>query len=117
MPTIPTIPTKTSIRISVSSLPVFAGLVHLFFDAAFLDEVLLEPFYQSDYELIALVYQSDGNVGYCLVAALLYLLAVDGRVQMCTAKCSSLLIAWVLRPPVLQASDAQIVFVVEEQFV
>ena len=59
-------------------LPVLPRRIHLLLDAALFQEVAFLPLNESTDKHVALVDESDGDVGDCLVGALLDLLAEDG---------------------------------------
>ena len=77
-PRLPICPIGNRAVCSVALLPVLAGAVHFFLDAAFFDEVALFPLNEPADEHVALKDERDGDVGDGLVGALLDFLAVDG---------------------------------------
>ena len=115
MPILPIRPIKP---IMPMTIPV--GLprpVHLFLYPSVLEEVFLLPFYKTFYQHVALVYQRDSDIGYGLIRAVFYLLAVYRRIQMVLAELARLYTAWVVVGPLLQTSHSQVVLIVEQQLV
>lgn len=90
--------------------------VHLFFDAAVLQEALLDPLDEALEEDVLLMDEGDGDVGDSLVAAEADLLAIDGRVEMRAAEGTRLAAPRIVERPLLQVAHAQIVLIVEKQF-
>lgn len=102
---------------AVIPLPVLAGAVHLFLDAAVLEEVAFLPFYESADEGITLVNQGDGDVRDDLVGAVLNLLAIDGGVEMRLAEGAGLDASRIVIGPLLQSPHTEIILIIEEEFV
>ena len=89
--------------------------VHLLFDAAVAEELLLGPLQKALQKNVLLVDERDGDVRNGLIATVLDLIAVDSRVKMCATESARLTTARILVGPLRKITHTQIVLIVEEK--
>lgn len=89
---------------------------HLFADTAVAQKVGFLPIYEVSQHNVGLMYQDDADVGYSLVTAYFYSLAVKGAVAVITAYIARAYGLFAVLGPLLQVAHTKIILVVHQKF-
>lgn len=89
---------------------------HLFFNATKLEKIVFQTLYVLEQQIVFLLKKNNGDIGDSFISALLNRLTIVCRIIVLRAHDSGLNKSVIVIFPLLQPTHAQIIFVINKQF-